>query len=1043
MATIRFNFSGARQDKEARDLQQGELVEDVNTRQVKVDGGLEKRLGYDKVAIASFNASGAPSSYTGPATHMEHGGDVLMWRDSVDAVWVYEEDSGRGVDRGIDPRCFPRWYSPDSAPRVGRTARPVAVLKGGDIWLIAISRLSTNANNVLGYTISVFDATTRVQKYPTVTITASGAVHIAAAVDGSNNVWVFWTLRSSGSINVIKSHKYTLPFPSAVPVEATYKTFGGSPNHQITSIDAKYYSSPNKIAVVATTVQAGTPRVLQAYASFLDTATGAESGSPASTITSTNGGNGSPQVTCCGGISLAEGDDASGGSFYFCYAREKAAVTSQVEYVDMAVATSNLAQTPTVMGPKVMTNSYANVVAQTAGYKIGSERIWFTSYWEFHGGGIKPTGESLIFTERWSTLSPTVPATFNRSTYVAGKPYQHNFVWYTLLGFDDGYDLHAQRSYLVYRSDGYLLSPVLAGESAGLWHNVGALTAVYTLLSLDRVDYDMGATHVVTPLNIGGNKFVYPLLRELDTVEDPNPTIVEIDMAAVYHSSAPEVVPGGFPKFAGPLDRLRELATVMTPYDALAVNPGTGSQVRSVNRLAYRFIVPSADGKLRPTVQSSIIQINFLNIAVAGADGYTIQIPTNRHTNDNRGFVQLLASVCAGTDLFVQHTIANDPFVDGVTVTLSPQNFTSRGESLDTLIGSLDGGPVPPSRLAIIHNGRLWLGGTPDDEIWPSLELRSGRGYQFNEVLVIEGRRGKGELQAWASLDDKTLAAAWINKILFISGDGPDGNGNGAFDVRALAGADGFDSSRHSPGAFLQGPLGVYFPRARDGRMCLLTAGGVQEIHQGMESYAGYTWTGAVDDKTNRELRWVSSNGKILRLDYGHPLADQPWGRWKLDEVVNAPAWIGIRSVNGTPYMLDPLNTTQGAFWRQGTTYLDAGLNEIAKRIELGRLAPAGVLGEFDTDQVTLSCDPVDSVNGNLGDYRYTLRKDGTVQTETHNDIFGIGNDVNFRSALYRAREVSLKIEETFPSGPGTRFDSVVIETNEYDRPNTGKRRIG
>jgi hypothetical protein len=1017
---VAFDWTGAQQSKQDRKLQPGELVELVNTRRTEEGPGpLRKRLGLDRTSIDTFFDRQSGVSYVGPATHFECS-DSEVWRDTNENLWTRDPDTGFGWYLGTDPRCFYRPFNIENLATLGRAHKPHAVLTSGNIWYFDIAVMASDGTEYVGYQLTIVDATTKIVKRSEL-ITFSFPVSIdgyTVVVDGSGNVWFLWF--DNGATGVIRAHKYT-----AFTATATLTTFATVTGVDITMIDSWRNTTSGDVDVVAIGTTSGTPNVITNYHAVLNTSTGAAKVSPAAVTETQNGSTNASVTACASGLSILDHDGAD-GFFYYGFFREKSAATDSIEFVRVKVTQSDLTvSSKTVVKDFTLTTTGTLSLGTSTGYVSGSTEVYFTTHMEATPSTwATEIPERSCRIERHTYTGTVANANLQLSAYVAGKIFSVGTKRYLLAGFDDGEATRAQRGYMLIDTNGDVLTTVADGSGAAVFHAGGLVRAYDT--TTNPYLYRNTSPHVVPVLSIGSSKYVYPLLNEGVGVASPDPFMAELDFAAVFHSQAPGIVVGGVPKFTGPQDRVGELSPMRFPYMPLTFATYAGGSVASETRMTVRYVTRNAKGELHRSAPMSTQLVSF-----TGATVYLLTVTPLHHTN-GLAWIEIYGSVPGGTDMFLQMTVHNSTTQASTQVLVQPGAFTATGELLDTVGGALEPAPLPPCRLAIVHKSRTWLGGTPDGEIWPSLEHRQGRGPEFNEALNFEWKRGTGELRAWASVDDNTLALFKEDAIALVTGNGPDGVGNGSFDVTTLAGKDGCSS----PYACVQGPLGVYFQRHADGRMCLLTAAGVQEIHQGMEDYVSYSFAGAVDVKSKRELRFYATNGKVLVLDYGHPTPDQPWGQWVLHENSNLPAWIGARLLSGEPVALEAGTTSIARTWKPGTGFTDNG-TEIAKRWKTGKMSPAGFLGEFDTDLVQMSS----TVLGGASAYTYTLIDD-QGNTEAHADASNATADVVFRSGRYRTRDVQLQVVETTPSGEGRQFDGVTMEFLPYGRPQDPRRRI-
>jgi hypothetical protein len=183
-------------------------------------------------------------------------------------------------------------------------------------------------------------------------------------------------------------------------------------------------------------------------------------------------------------------------------------------------------------------------------------------------------------------------------------------------------------------------------------------------------------------------------------------------------------------------------------------------------------------------------------------------------------------------------------------------------------------------------------------------------------------------------------------------------------------------------------------------------------------------------------MRWYLASGKQLKLDYRFPLAEQPAGQWIEDSNSNLPAAVGACLIGGVAVMTEAGSSGVARTWQAGTTFADDG-TAVLQDLVTGRLAPAGLLGEFDLDEFQLSSTRL----GGDSAYSYTLTPDAG-SAEPHADVASTTPDVWFGSALVRLRDFRLRIRETSATGEGRSFDGVACIIRPRSKFQNPYRRI-
>lgn len=1022
--TLRLTLDQAvKQGTYTRRLQPGDFTSLKNVRRYE-NGPPEKRKGYDRTTTSSF----VGATYAGPAVELIPAEDVLMWRDTNDQIWNRSGSTGyyRGTDRG---QAFPRYQQLENQAGEGRAHKPLHVLRNGnELWEFS---LGVAQGLVSGYQLTVLDATTRQPLRETTRIGADGIVSWAAAIDGSNNVWLFYIRGSVGAQHVIMAHKWTSYTGNGT--ETTYATLTG---YILESIDAWRLSSSGEIVVAATSFDSGTsPDTSIAWWSYLDTATGAAKVSPAP-VTQTNVEGAADDSRGCNGISILK-SSGSNGFFYLAYLRPTD--TSEVEWIRIRVNATTLAVDNTSVLQLMASNAGTAVpIATAGGYLDGTSEVWATSVLFRHNVNNLNVDSATGFTQVSSCVSykhvhasgVTTTTVLGRSAYIAGKPLQVGSSWYWLTGFQDGSG--AQHAYWWRDADGNLITPLLDGEAAQVFH-AGGLAGGF---GSQDYTYSGYSGHVVDGLVLPNGNVAYPLLRQGLTTLSPNPVIATIDLAPQVRSLVPGIIAGGVPKRVSVTDSLVELSPVNSPYEPITISVnGPGPTDHSVNVVSYRYLTQGSDGLLYVSDSHPLQTLTFEQHTIPDT-AYTIRIPTNRHTF-GRTYIALYGSANGQTVPYLQRVLLNDSTVDYIDLEVAPSLWADTGETLDTLGGALTQSPLPPARIAFVHKDRVILAGTPDDTIWPSQELEAGRGPEFNEALAFSWADGTGEIQAGASLNNDAFLLFRKDAIGVVAGAGPDGNAlNGAYQVATVPGKLGCSSPR----AVVVGDQGAYFKGHQDGRFYLTSGGVPVDITEGIEDYIGETITAAVYHTSgagDKLVRWYCASGKKLILDVGRATAEQPYGQWYVDEGAGLLAAVDAALIGGAPVALSAGSASDAVTFQPGSGYTDNG-SEILADYVMGPLAPAGLLSEFDT----LMCQVSSKQLGAGSTYEYTLTDDqGT--TETHTDVTDATADVAFMTGLNRTREFSFRIRETVSGGRGRIFDGLAMQIGVYpNRTQNPRRRI-
>jgi hypothetical protein len=982
-----------------RKLQLAEVTRLVNCRRTQ-DGPAEKRHGYDKTVISTFEGG----TYSGPATELIPSAALLV-RDTSDQLWVKNATDGAAYFRGRHQRAFPTWYELQSDAATGRAHKPLAVIRNGRLWSFAVV--------AGGYQLTISDPVTETILVPTKTVVSADVASWAAVIDQSDNVWVFFTSQTAGIGGPgIAVHKWTSE--SATP--AVDQVYHNVTSFQFTSIDA-YVRPDGSIVVAGTSYVDDTDDLADVYISIVDPGTATVD----DFITQSLIVGDSDITSGCSGAGILEMDGDNGPEIYVSFLCPSS-TDGRVFNLYLANTTTALSSvtidTLLEIGP-LMEDSYERNVGVTSGYlDEDGNRVVYCSLVGYFGGAAEETPyDAQSFKVVWDGVAPVASIPF-ADAWLASKPIKLGDAWYVLTGFDDGAD-RAQRTYYLRDADGIVVTSILDGEGVGIFH-AGALS-----------DPDEGiiqtrsySGHVVSPIVLG-ETIVLPLLSEGLTASSPQPVIAVVDFDAEYRSQAPGIVPGGIPVVVGPADAARELVPLLFPYRPIVVDDGGGS-TSTTNRITYRWLTMDSDGDVTMSAPLETVAYAFRD-GNGGVD--TLSLPCNRHVF-GKSYIAFYASLDGATDVFLQRVVENDPAQTYVDITVQPALFSADGESLDVVPGVRPPTSVPPVRLSLVWRDRTWLGPDPQGRVWHSDIHEDGRGPKFNPVFTVRWTTGTGALRAWCP--QSADAFAWFKEdaIGLVQGPGPDGAGAGQYQVYDVPGKHGCSN----PAAVVQGPLGVYFKRHEDGRFCVLSGASVTEIGQGAEQWIAETVTASEHLPDQGCIKFYFASGKVAALDYRHPLPDQPAGQWYEESSDGLPAAVGV-TADGTALSVG--DTDEVHTFKQGVAWEDDG-EPVLVAFETGRLAPAGILGEFDVMTVQLSSEH----RGGDSTFTYTLIDDQGTE-EAHPDVATDEADVAFTSGINRTREVRLRIEETSATGEGRVFDGVAMEAGVYSRTQHPRRRIG
>lgn len=1018
-ATLAFPFGAVDQGKGSRHLLAGEMTEAINVRQV-LEEQWRKRPGFDRTVCSTFvggTPSGTPKEYA-----IVGGSD--MWRDGTDQVWSRDSDGNVGYYRGKQQRVFPEHFGVDKvAPS---HEKPLAVLVGGDLWVFSRERYpaGTTAGS---FSLSVYDATTRVRKMAPTTVNLSGSVVAihgwAAAYDSANSrVW----LMVVGLTTFIESYRFTSTSPSTAPTVTTYRNVA---SRAFNAVDIKKLSN-NECLVVASSFVAATPHQCYFEHSYLDASTGAARVAPGPVGTATTPAN--PNPRCCTGIRLFANDFHSGGTetaFYTLW-RTKAGATNEVQLIEVEVNQANLTISS---GPNELilktgvTQTADPIVGTSCGFRNASTGDR-TAFAQLDPNDTTRPDELLIERAVWNGAAATVtPAA--RQAWLASDPFNQgaSTEWFFVTGYDDGQNTHAQRTHFLRNQDGAIVSQFLPGEAGPAWHQAVGRDS-------GGGAYNHATGFINAAVNPSSGKWMVAVAAEDSANECADTRIVELDFSETY---APPVVieevaqwNGPIPQVAGPRDNLHDLGPLLFPSREPTFGLGSGAALGTF-RVAYCFRFRDSSSRIYRSAPSAIATAAFLD---AGSRQAICQ--SLNHIGAGTAQIEVYGSLDGGDELYLQQVGENDTDANTSTVVVTPERWTSTGELLATTGNALSNAPPPACRCSTLWRGRLFLSGTPvHSENWFSQEMQAGRGPEFNETLVADWPEGTGAPELLVACDWNYLSVHKADAVAVLSGPGPDGRGqNGNYLVATLS---GHKAAR--VGSAVTGPAGAYFQNRADGRICLLPPGSpAVDIGRGVESHRGTNVVAALHVESERAVWFHLSDGKVLALNYAFPTASSPFGRWS---VYNGPSLAAVgAAMNGTtPRYLEASSTV--AFRSPGATWVDAnaaGNADVLKKISLSKLRPVG-------HQVEMMVDRCYFEGQHLGasSLRITVTND-LGQTETFTRV-GTASPLDYMvtpgGQTMRTKEFGISIEETASGTEGFVFDTFAADVKTLGKlkvPNAG-----
>lgn len=880
-----FRFGPVRQERGAKHVRYGDLLEAVNVKQTAKAGVYAKRGGFVRTAqsYSGGSLSGTPSVVlpgTNDATLMRDTGDQLWSRAASSNTWAYTGDHLRP------------WPTSAIVQTNAYTApQPFSVMVGANLWVFA---LASNA-----YNFTIIEAATGVQVQAMTTIAATNIVHASAAYDGSY-VWLFYVENQTGANKGrIMCHKLNPASPSSAPTITTYYTLPAAPvdvsGIRLQQVQARYFSSAAQVFVCAVGGQSdgGGPPVYKRAAchSVLNPATGlavVAGGQAAACSVAYSGASGERYM---GGLAILDGQDGSGTYWYYALHGCVDTDFAQNKVVICKVTAATFSTCPLT----VLENDGVGTgwVRQSIGCVDGSNIVVMTtSIAAFNFFGLAPADiqyRTNLAHVTGSTVTEVhgVGATGANSIYggwVASTLIKIGARWYFVTGFDDygfcGTTVFTeantlQRSYQIRElsiggsaaaCNTRILGQFEMSDGPAIFHrNVSAITnaALYP------------ATTCVCPIYpvSGTSNAIAALGRRSITTGYVDIETATIETAKTYgkpiQSMSRGICPGNIP-VAWDGRGVHEVAPLTAPYFVYF----SGGAVADYVGAAACYAIYDQDGVVWRSAPKVISQ----NMQVGG----TLYVPVGRQRLGGSsvygtGTTSLKVEIYIGTTSTLKLQAVYDAPISSAAIshTLPAVAAMVNGPILYTNGNALSQTwPVACQAVADWQNRILMAN---RNRVWVSKELEEGFGPLFNEVQTSLWADVDSDINAMAPVDNNYLALLANSGAAVFSGNGPDGVGNGNYTVNTLQTRKGIVAG----GIAAQGPYGCYFQDSQTSRICVVTPGlQVVEAAGGAYDYSAYTITSIAWHEAENLLLLISGGSlAAIAIDYNHPDEAAPGGQ--------------------------------------------------------------------------------------------------------------------------------------------------------------------
>lgn len=319
---------------------------------------------------------------------------------------------------------------------------------------------------------------------------------------------------------------------------------------------------------------------------------------------------------------------------------------------------------------------------------------------------------------------------------------------------------------------------------------------------------------------------------------------------------------------------------------------GVGGALTALGTYSYKICYEWVDnkGQVHRSAPSTPQQI----ILTGGNNRVTLTIPTLRLTQKKsatpRSEVMIVVYRTATLgNVYYQATSPtsptyNDTTVDTITYNddLADSTLTAR-PPLYTEGGAVENVAPPSASLIEVYRNRVILGGTEDDTVWHSKQVRPNRPVEFNDAFIIKVDPVHGRLRAIKTLDDKLIFFK-ENAIFYTYGDGPDDTGaGGIFTPPELITADaGCVDSK----SLVSTPVGLMF-KSRKGYYLLNRALENEYVGAEVEEFNDYEVTAATLIADANEVRFTTEGGPTLVYNYFF----KQWMTWTTFVADDALSW--------------------------------------------------------------------------------------------------------------------------------------------------------
>lgn len=330
----------------------------------------------------------------------------------------------------------------------------------------------------------------------------------------------------------------------------------------------------------------------------------------------------------------------------------------------------------------------------------------------------------------------------------------------------------------------------------------------------------------------------------------------EVNRNTVLAGSCPQSFDGSF---------FEETGFNHRPYITNVVSAGVGSLQIGTYLFCATFVREDAHGNIIESAPSDVY-----TEVVAGANvGYTVTVNNYGLTSCQNVKTRIYRTTVNGSTFYLDSGIAN-VFSAGDTDTEITANTP-----IYTTGDVYPNEPMPPCRVVVEHDDRLWCaGGEAGDTIYFSKGISDDIAPEWNRLFNRRIPVSAGRVVNMVSLDDK-LVIFCEKRIGFIYGDGPTDTGAQDNYSEFIEAVSGYAIPWGEPHSVVRATDGVWFRcgfgfRLLGRNMQIVQEGGSDLASEIDEAMSSLTVVRALIGSTAQQVRFYVSDGTVYVYDMSY-----------------------------------------------------------------------------------------------------------------------------------------------------------------------------